>query len=149
MATKTYLYKDLHTMATGAYSVYELATMFGVSEREIENAMKQYDIPTQIGRYTHWTKKEDKRLIEMRKSGFTNKEIAKELRRSLSMINSRIGNMKLPKKQKNRRWTEDDYHKIFLLKASGMTFREIGDVLDINFNTIAGRYYRRKREVNE
>lgn len=143
METPRFKYDDLTVMASGDHSVYELASMFGVSEYEIKETLENYGIASRIKRYTHWTKEEDARLIKLRDEGVPLKEIGHRLRRSKSMVSARIGVLKLePRRPKNIVWTIKEDEAIIVGRAMGLLFKDIAESLGKNKNTVAGRYYR-------
>lgn len=73
-----------------------------------------------------WNKEEDKKLIAMKKRGATHVEIAAELERSVTSVNSRSHRLKQEKKIKSNRtkWTDEEV----ALLSDNITYDENGFV---------------------
>lgn len=91
-----------------------------------------------------WTKIEDDRLINMlNKFKYSLDEIAFELNRSEGAVKRRIYDLKLkqrPVKRINRKWTENQIHKLTDMVERGYSFEQIGKELGRTACAVRGKY---------
>lgn len=78
-----------------------------------------------------WTRKELRRLRQMRSQGCLGREIAEALGRSLFAVNTKIGVLGLAKGAQNRRqrWTQAQTETMRRMFAEGCTEKEVAEAL--------------------
>lgn len=132
----------------------------GMTDKEISkyldrtpNAIKQHRrikgwLKRDKMNFDKWSNNEEKQLIEMKNNGYKNKEIARELNRSLSSVTNKIIQMDLTEERKYQNWTKKERKKLHELVERGLTDKEIAKKLNRTFASVMNERNRLELKKN-
>ncbi|MGL5716349.1 MAG: hypothetical protein ACRCXX_13500 [Cetobacterium sp.] len=136
-------FSDLELVASGNYTIRELSLVIGLEKEVIKNIIKKYNIVYNSRGYIKWTDRDDKLIDDMKKSGFTNKEIADELGVGVTKVEQRVSVIGSSTK---RYWTADEDKKLAFMRKMGNTYHDIGFIIERSPFACMKRYNQLKKE---
>ncbi|MGL6101264.1 MAG: hypothetical protein ACRC0G_16760 [Fusobacteriaceae bacterium] len=138
-------YEELSIIASCKFTIKGLANELEKTEQEVRNAISKYQIPYHPPKYKKWFREDDELIIRMTKEGKPNYKIAAALDRNEEQVQIRktklgIGQQTLSK------WSEKDIETLMFLKASGVLYKEIAEVLNRSIPACTRMHQRLKKE---
>ncbi|MGL5713209.1 MAG: hypothetical protein ACRCX2_09335 [Paraclostridium sp.] len=138
-------FEDLRIIASGKFTIKGLSRELEITEEEVRRVITEFNIPYHPPKYKKWFKEDDDLIIEMTKAGKPNYKIALLLDRTEKQICIRKTKLGIGCRTVSK-WSEKDLELLIFLKASGVVYKDISEVLGRTISACVTMHQRLKKE---